>query len=663
MSVWEKIIGDAGKKSPSRGMRIKSDSIHSKEWKQVASFEGLPTIANLKVLDVRRTGISSFFGAEPQPSLERFNCLETPLAQYKYLPLMSLIAFGKSVSYVNGNEVDIETRRIANSIKSDLRSLICNDKWVIVHVNPVKMLHITTRKRKTYFTEKPKTDTDDLDVLAVAPRPVESSDSSTEEAEVKKEEKPEPVPDSFSVAAYVGTDEEIRAYLRELTTVQVEERTRTRNRQMVAFSVTTSLVSRDVESILGRTEVQNQYAESVIDRRPAMFRSPDKTARSVLSPTEFGRTRSLTEREDLYPPSPVNVGRDYMDERVSVARSPEKRPEVDVSTIRRHVRKVDGNEWEKESRRSRRSRRTERTKRRGNADAELELLSENEGDEKDMLSEGSSSVLEEKPPKKEVADDGMSSSSATRRRRRKENDEGAVSDGSRKSRSANDDAASSASMSSSRRRRGEKKETEGEVESESHLTDRDYSDAPQPAKPTPPPPADEDVSYSDAPQPAKPAPPADEDGYYTDEEQPTKPAPPPPPPADEDDYYSEEPKAAKPAPPPADDDYYSDEPQVAKPPPPPPADNDDYYSDEPKAAKPAAPPPADDDDYYSEEPQPAKPAAPPPPADEDDYYSDEPQPAKPAPPPADEDDYYSDEPQPAKPAPPPPADDYYSDEE
>ena len=621
MSVWEKIIGDAGKKSPTRGMRIKSDSIHSKEWKQVSSFEGLPTIANLKVLDVRRTGISSFFGAEPQPSLERFNCLETPLAQYKYLPLMSLIAFGKSVSYVNGNEVDIETRRIANSIKADLRNLICNDKWVIVHVNPVKMLHIATRKRKTYFTEKPKTDTDDLDVLGVAPPPVESSDSSTEEAEPKKEEKPEPVPDSFSVAAYVGTDEEIRAYLRELTAVQVEERTRTRNRQMVAFSVTTSLVSRDVESILGRTEVQNQYAESVIDRRPAMFRSPDKTARSVLSPTEFGRTRSLTEREDLYPPSPVNVGRDYMDERMSVARSQEKRPEVDVSTIRRHVRRVDGNEWENESRRSRRSRRTEKRSKRGNAEAELEILSENEGEEKDILSEGSSSAPEEKSPKKkEVMDENMSSSSATRRRRRKENDDGAVSDGSssrrsRKSRSANDDAASSASMSSSRRRRGGRKQTEGELESESHQTDRDYSDAPQPAKPTPPPPADDDVSYSDAPeQPAKPAAPADDDVSYSDAPQPAK----PPPPADEDDYYSDEPQAAKPAPPPPppadEDDYSSEEPQAAKPAPPPQAD-DDYYSDEPQAAKPAPPPPADD--YYSDEPQ-KKPAA----ADDDDYYTD-----------------------------------------
>ena len=377
MSLWETVISEAQKRSPSRGLRLKTDVAHTKEWKQTTSFEGLPSVPNLRALDVRNSSIESFYGAQVQPNLERFNCLETPLAQYKHLALMSLIAFGKSVVYVNGSEVDMDTRRLANSVKSDLRPLICNDRWVIINTDPIKMLHIVTRKRKTYFSEKPKTDADESEVKEIY-RKQESSDSEEQEEPVKEVEPS--FADNFSVASYVGTDDEIRAYLRQLTAIQVEERTRTRQRQGTALSVTSSMVSRDVESILSRTEVQNQYAESVVDRRPGMFRSPDRFARSVVAPSEYAKQKV----DELYPPAPVHVNSDYLDDGIQPTRSPEKRREVDVSSIKRHVRSAKPDEeWDRGSIRSRKSRDGQRS----TTKSRPRMLSESGDENEEPLSE------------------------------------------------------------------------------------------------------------------------------------------------------------------------------------------------------------------------------------------------------------------------------------
>ncbi len=63
----------------------------------LSSFSGLPTLSNLHTLIFDNTHLKSFQGARMEPNLKCISLLNTPLLQYLYLDLMTIIVFGNSV--------------------------------------------------------------------------------------------------------------------------------------------------------------------------------------------------------------------------------------------------------------------------------------------------------------------------------------------------------------------------------------------------------------------------------------------------------------------------------------------------------------------------------------------------------------------------------------
>ncbi|OHT11063.1 hypothetical protein TRFO_03974 [Tritrichomonas foetus] len=149
MKSWEIIIQDSNEQV------IKPDSSHSKQWNQIESFSGLPSIPSLRILDVRGTKIASFYGAQPQPSLQKFRCQDTPLAENKNIALMALIVFGDEVTHVNGEEVGHQVKEQAAAFRETLLPLLANDRWILTSVSPLKLIHTVTRKIKKIFIEWP----------------------------------------------------------------------------------------------------------------------------------------------------------------------------------------------------------------------------------------------------------------------------------------------------------------------------------------------------------------------------------------------------------------------------------------------------------------------------------------------------------------------------
>ncbi|OHS97849.1 hypothetical protein TRFO_35888 [Tritrichomonas foetus] len=113
----------------------------------ISSFKSLPSLPFLQELDISNTDISSFQYIQPQPSIEKVNFANTPLSHYQEIALMSVIAYGSTLKVVNGTPISKSDIRQGMKLHPMLYSYLYNG-WIIVGVNPLKILNVNTRHRR-----------------------------------------------------------------------------------------------------------------------------------------------------------------------------------------------------------------------------------------------------------------------------------------------------------------------------------------------------------------------------------------------------------------------------------------------------------------------------------------------------------------------------------
>lgn len=242
---------------------IKPSAMETPEWKRLDSFVGLPTIETLKTLNIRRTSIESFFGANPQPNLAKFVCSGTPLSQYKHIPLMAVIVFGNKITHVNGQPVDSEIIDLGNELRPELLPLLTRERWVVTSVNPIKLLNIVTRRRRNIFSKAQEKTVKKPKILEEED-PENTAENRSSSRASQNSSREVPPDDDKSYISKIATDDEIRNYLHIILENEVEERTRIRERKENPRWFAKSEGGFDYQSYVER----DQYAESVVAPKP-----------------------------------------------------------------------------------------------------------------------------------------------------------------------------------------------------------------------------------------------------------------------------------------------------------------------------------------------------------------------------------------------------------
>ena len=160
---------------------------YQKLWAKVNSFEGLETSDELEKLDISGLEISTFAFCNPQPNLKDFICKRTQLRNLKNLEIMALICFGNSLETINKRDVLPRSRDIANTLRPKLQKLI-TDNWLLVDLNPVRLIHAETRKRKVMYIELPPEDTQ-IDPEQTENQNAQENDSNKKEQDKKGDDK------------------------------------------------------------------------------------------------------------------------------------------------------------------------------------------------------------------------------------------------------------------------------------------------------------------------------------------------------------------------------------------------------------------------------------------------------------------------------------------
>lgn len=116
----------------------------------LSSFSGLPTLSNLHTLIFDNTHLKSFQGARMEPNLKCISLLNTPLLQYLYLDLMTIIVFGNSVVKINNKDVAKTLVSIATRYRKIVRPYLVKG-WILCSVHPLTLFHHATKQRKVIF--------------------------------------------------------------------------------------------------------------------------------------------------------------------------------------------------------------------------------------------------------------------------------------------------------------------------------------------------------------------------------------------------------------------------------------------------------------------------------------------------------------------------------
>ena len=122
---------------------------------QIKNFIGMKEYQSLNTLIMDDNPLSSFEGVFPENQLEVFSCMRTPLGNSKYLILMALTIFGDTLMRVNGVNISNKQKNTANLISNYIGDYLC-DGWILMNVNPIKLMNPTTRQRKTIYVQPPK---------------------------------------------------------------------------------------------------------------------------------------------------------------------------------------------------------------------------------------------------------------------------------------------------------------------------------------------------------------------------------------------------------------------------------------------------------------------------------------------------------------------------
>jgi hypothetical protein len=100
------------------------------------------------------TRIATFADFNPPPGIEILSCMNTPVSRYPHLSIMAVIVFGPSLRRVNGASVTALVKARAVVLAPRVRDDLLNG-FVIVNLQPVRLLNLVTRERKSVFVNLP----------------------------------------------------------------------------------------------------------------------------------------------------------------------------------------------------------------------------------------------------------------------------------------------------------------------------------------------------------------------------------------------------------------------------------------------------------------------------------------------------------------------------
>ena len=133
------------------------DNMHLEDYYSVSftnnpilSFKNFPVLPKLEILILDNTLINNLMYATPQPNLRKLYLRNTPFSRYNSQEIMCSIVFGKNLKFYNGKSITEESILISSFMASDIRPYLLQG-WVIISMNPVKLLNTKTQIKKILF--------------------------------------------------------------------------------------------------------------------------------------------------------------------------------------------------------------------------------------------------------------------------------------------------------------------------------------------------------------------------------------------------------------------------------------------------------------------------------------------------------------------------------
>lgn len=118
---------------------------------KITSLKGFPIMKNLVRLTLDYTEINSLQYVCPQPSLISVSLISTPFSKWHSPALMCYLAFGPQLTHYNNTEIKPKTKMLAEYLRDTISGLL-KQGWVVTDMNPLVMLNVNTKRKKTIFS-------------------------------------------------------------------------------------------------------------------------------------------------------------------------------------------------------------------------------------------------------------------------------------------------------------------------------------------------------------------------------------------------------------------------------------------------------------------------------------------------------------------------------
>ena len=109
----------------------------------ITSLRTLPVLPLLEELNMEGTNLESFAHAQRQPTLKKIILKNTPVSFYPGVRIMTLVALGSWIQYVDDQEITEEEIKIAEKLTPRLRPLLLTG-WVLTEADPPRIVHCQT---------------------------------------------------------------------------------------------------------------------------------------------------------------------------------------------------------------------------------------------------------------------------------------------------------------------------------------------------------------------------------------------------------------------------------------------------------------------------------------------------------------------------------------
>ena len=119
----------------------------------ILSFKGLLPYPTLASLNCDNTKISSFLGAVYLPSLTSVTFNNAPISRYPHYRIMAGIVFGTQLERVDFWSIKKSEKGIIETLTPSVRDYLV-DGWILTMIQPIKMFHAQTRKRKVIYVKE-----------------------------------------------------------------------------------------------------------------------------------------------------------------------------------------------------------------------------------------------------------------------------------------------------------------------------------------------------------------------------------------------------------------------------------------------------------------------------------------------------------------------------